>query len=378
MNLSEPFGFNDMKVDFGDQGQSPLAGLNPMGAVTPTSQSPCLSNEEFESLNKAVQLLRISQLRYIVQKFQIPASGNKTKLLSLVLSIFQSLRYDKVLIDILQEINNLLAQPRDAFTNPLAAMGHLEVVQPDPSYKEPFNPTVSMLDKPFIFGPLLAQPGLNSGQFSFTHNAIEPQAAVCISFLFPEGNLQPFALQADFNGYPIEVFQDDPFPQPIDVTNILDLPGKPNSLNIKNLNCTGSLMICIREYKFVALHEIVNHICNGAVNIADGNVFAVSEVCQHQNPFNLINFLSMATATGKWNCPICGKHFELNQIILSDSPNKSYQKTSFFPSAQVTPQTSQISGMPSFSQVQYMQQGQSNDIFQQQTDLFGNFEWDTF
>ncbi|OHT13035.1 hypothetical protein TRFO_03448 [Tritrichomonas foetus] len=327
MNIDGSFNYQEMQREFDSSqfnGISPnlSANMNPLTAP-PAPQSPnqtgCLSNEDFDSLNKAVQLLRISQLRYIVQKFQIPASGNKSKLLNLVLSIFQSLRYDKVLVEILKEINNLLAQQRDVFSNPLASVGHLEICQYDPNYKEPPNPLNVQADPPFILGPIMVPAGQSSGQFNFMHSTT---GQVNICFMFEGGNPQQFLFQADLNGYPCEISFDDPYPQPIDITNILNLSNMPNTLNIKKINTASQFMICVREYKFKGLHDIVNQISGRMINLREESPLVVSGTCNHPAPFNLVSFLSRAFGTGNWNCPICGNLVDLGQITIVGGTNE--------------------------------------------------------
>jgi hypothetical protein len=281
-------------------------------SVPMSPQSQYLSPEEFESLNKAVQLLRISQLRYIVQKFSIPASGNKTKLLSLVLSIFQSIRYDKGLIEVLQEVNRLLAQTSDPFSNPLAGVGHLALVDPDPSFAAPFNPLVVQAPDSVVFGPLLAAPGQFTGKFTFSCPSRSNPVNVC--FLFPDAVCHQFGFKADLNGYPFEIAPDDPFPQPLDVTHVLNVGHVENSLEVKLLISTVPMMICIREYRFVGLQGIVSQICRRDVDWPGERIDAVSSQCDHPGTFQLVPFLARAIATENWSCPTCHRRIDIESI----------------------------------------------------------------
>jgi hypothetical protein len=280
-------------------------------SVPMSPQSQYLSPDEFESLNKAVQLLRISQLRYIVQKFSIPATGNKTKLLSLVLSIFQSLRYDKGLIEVLQEVNRLLAQTSDPFSNPLAGVGHLELVDPDPSFAAPFSPLVVQAPDSFVFGPLFAAPGQFTGKFTFSCPSRSNPVNVC--FLFPDGVCHQFGFKADLNGYPFEIADDDPFPQPLDVTHVLNVGQIENSLEVKLLVSTVPMMICIREYRFVGLQGLVSQICRRHVDPAE-RIDAMSSQCDHPGAFELVPFLARAIATENWSCPTCHRRIDIDTI----------------------------------------------------------------
>jgi hypothetical protein len=277
-----------------------------------------------------------------VQKFSIPASGNKTKLLNLVLSIFQSLRYERVLIDILQEINKLLAQQRDPFTNPLASIGQLELAQWDPDFVCPPNPVYSESESQVIFGPIYVPEGSNAGQFKFF--ALSRSDPVNICFLFPNGQPQKFGLEFELNGFPFQISIDDPFPQPLDVTHVLNYGVVENLLNIKMVVCQTKMMICVCEYRYNGLHMVVNQICGRPVNVATDKIFVGSRTCEHQNGFPLVPWLSQAYATGNWNCPVCRRSLDLNSL---------YVKTEV-ESAQPTV-----------------------DIFQPSSDPFsGSFEWD--
>lgn len=286
-----------------------------------------LSNEEFESLNKAVQLLRISQLRYIVQKFSIPASGNKTKLLSLVLSIFQSLRYDKVLIDILQEINNLLAQQQEPFANPFANVNKLTTSPFDPKFFSPPNPLYVFNSESFILGPIHVPPGQSLGQFNFIYQ--QNGSHVGFDLLFQEGNPQQIALSFELNGIPFEISVDDPYPQIIDVTNVLN-PSN-NSLDIKMINVTQPMMICLREYQFKGIQEIANTICGKIVDLDTENPIVRAATCSHQPGFPLIPFLSRAYATGNWYCPLCKQVLDLSYLkVIEDFPNYQQEQQTFY------------------------------------------------
>jgi hypothetical protein len=282
-------------------------------------QTRCLTSDEFESLTKSLQLLRISQLRYIVQKFSIPASGNKTKLLNLVLSIFQSLRYDRVLIDILQEINKLLSQQRDAFTNPLASVGQLEVCQMDPNFYCPPNPLYSELKSQIFFGPIFAPEGHHTGQFRFCSTLGTNPVNIC--FLFPNGQVRKFGLSCEFNGYPFEGSIDDPFPQPIDVTHIINSRGIENVFNIRRVICEVAMMILICEYQYKGLGTVVNEICGREMRIGVDQIFVSSKSCEHDGSFALIPWLSEAYATGNWSCPICHCILEIENLKVDGSEN---------------------------------------------------------
>lgn len=306
------------------------------GNFSPTShiypqQSQHLSNEEFESLKRVVQLLRISQLRYIVQKFSIPASGNKTKLLGLLLTIFQSLRYDKVLIDIYNEINNLLSKKIEN------SVKSLEIIsQFDPSFRSPPNLLQTQSDPPFMLGPILIPPGQSSGKFGFMHSESNEDLSksVNISFLFPGGKNQQFSLKGEINGIPFEVSIDDPYPQPIDITDYINTKTLINTLNITMINTLLPMMICVREYKFNGIQEMMNQVLGRAINIDEEDYNVCSNSCHHKDSFSLAPFLSRSLATGNFNCPICGQPIDpfTLTILGARDISKDMKKTDATPS----------------------------------------------
>lgn len=279
-----------------------------------TGQVQTLSPEEFESLNKSVQLLRISQLRYIVQKFSIPASGNKMKLLSLVMSVFQSLRYDRILIDVLQEINKLIAQQNDPFIDPLASYGILELVAPDPTFSVPPNPLFAH-NRDFVFGPIGARVGMSKGSFQFAYP--DQLGTVAIAFLFPNGNPRQFTFMAELNGAVLEVSGDDPYPQMLDVSSILQTGGARNVMDVKLIECDGPMLIGIVEYRQNSVHGVAAEIC-GRSDIDLDRVTVVSKRCAHEEPFLLVPFMSCAFSTGNWNCPLCCQQIELGSIVCKE------------------------------------------------------------
>jgi hypothetical protein len=274
-----------------------------------------LSPEEFDSLTNAVQLLRISQLRYIVQRFSLPASGNKSKLLSLVLSIFPSLRYDRVLIDIHNEVTRLLAQQGDSFTNPLAPVGQLEIVDLDPSFSSPQNPLIIEHPAAFIFGPIFVPVGHFAGRFQF--GCPRQQHSVSVSFLFSRGIVDRFGLKIELNGFPFEISQDDPYPQPLDITHVLNFDSAQNILEVKLVTAQSPMMIVIREYDFVGIHHWVNQIAGRPVDITTQAVMVRSPACDHPEAFDLVAFLSLGVATGSMSCPICHRQIDIASLTLA-------------------------------------------------------------
>jgi hypothetical protein len=276
------------------------------------SGASVLTPDEFESLTKAVQLLRISQLRYIVQKFSLPANGNKTKLLSILLSIFQSLRYDRRLLQIHHEVSKLMAQFDDAFASPIAPLQQLEVAEYNPAFVAPPNPLVEEFEG-FLFGPLYAPIGQFTGQFQFTCPE-RVENAVMISFLFPGGLAHQFGLKIELNHFPFEIVQEDPFPQPLDITHVLN-PASVQILDVKAVVTAAPMMICIRQYRFMGIQGLADRICGRGVTLQAEHVPVQSPACAHV--FDLVSLLSVGLATGHMCCPTCQTPLDIGSLRMS-------------------------------------------------------------
>ena len=369
--------------------QSPGYSLS-QGSPVPNSTN-ILSQDEFNNLIKTVQLLRISQLRYIVQKYSIPASGNKTKLLGLVIQVFHNLRYDPVLVEIMQNISNLLAQQDAPFATPALSSGSLEPCEANSDYTPPFNPTIALDTETAVFGPLLGKPGRSMGKFHFPSPANSNGASTLVAFLFYNGNTQPISLQFELNGIPFEISKDDPLTSPIDITTVMSPAGVDNLFEVKSLNTAVPLMIQFFQYEYIGLKACISQIC-GSIDITQQTPMVKTNTCKHEQPFSFIAFMSDALATGKWVCPICGSDAQLQNLIVVDS-------VSNLAAAKEQPQlVSQVPiGRPqqgnsenSQRQVQFAQMPaidaiQPDSIFAPQTtDFFAgapvidHFEWDAF
>lgn len=339
-----------------------------------------LSQDDFDSLIKTVQLLRISQLRYIVQKFQIPASGNKTKLLGLVIQIFHNLRFDPVLVQIFQEINNLLAQQDAPFSSPSLTSSSIELSQPNPEYIPSFNPCIIINFDGSVFGPLLAKPGRSSNKFRFTTPPMI--GPTIVTFLFYNGNPQPFSIQFELNGIPFEISKDDSQPAPIDVTAVLSQPGIENVLDIKAVNCAVPIMIQLFQYEYVGLKACIHQIC-GNIDITREQPMVKTNTCAHHNGFSLVQYLSSALATGHWFCPVCGADASLQNLIVLQAvpmqnppPQQPIQQPQPQMATQQQQQMQQFMMSPQPIPSESIFGLQSGDIFQ--AGLIDQMDWDTF
>ena len=87
-----------------------------------------ISNHKFEKLLKTLQLLRISQIRFFIQKFSLPSIGNKSKLLFLLTSILLKLRYDPLISLIYKEANQIMENKNKIFFNPCNKLSDIYLI----------------------------------------------------------------------------------------------------------------------------------------------------------------------------------------------------------------------------------------------------------
>ena len=297
--------------------------MNPLNSVFPENPSPLkpkgntcnyLSNEDFDYLIKSLILLRISQLRYIVKRFSIPASGNKTKLIALMASVFHSLRYDSKLVEIFQEINHLISQHDFPANNLCESIKTIELVSQDILYFPQSNPLYEINTQLPIFGPLLIPSGLSSGSFTFSFptSLNISNSSYLLTFLFKDGKPFSFSLNLEINGFPLEISLNDPFPQPLDISEYLN---EKNLLNIKSIKVQTQMQISICEYTYLGLSGLTSQIT--PLPITQLNISVTPSKCDHLESFSLIPFLSKAAASQNWECPICHKEISLSDISIS-------------------------------------------------------------
>lgn len=267
----------------------------------------CLSDVEFESLLKIIKLLRVSEIRYIVKKFDLPLKGNKTKLLNDVISIFHLLKNNAILSTIYGEINEIITNKEQNSTTKLNISNY------DSRFYSQPNIMQHQADPPFILGPISVLPGKSSGQFNFNYN-YSNEKLVNISFLFLDGVPHQFELDCNINGFQIEISIDDPYPQPIDITDLINTNSDSNKFIINKIKTPKQMMICIREYEYLGLQMIMDQITGLKTNIQTDDFYTISKNCNHEGSFSFVDFLSNSFATGISKCPIC-KH-EINPFDL--------------------------------------------------------------
>lgn len=285
--------------------------------VNETNSAMVISEVNFQSLLKTVQLLRISQLRYLVQKFSIPVSGNKTKLLNLVIEIFKKLRTKPVLLEIHQEINQLLSN-QDTFSNSQQTVkNQLELSKYLPDFSHAFNPLIECLFNIKLYGPILARPGVSSGFFWF--ETIPHDSMVMIQFLFPGGEIRRFSLSFRLNGIPFEIYPEDDVPTPLDVSDVLMPVGTLNTFSVDSMETESDMQMVFIGFRYVGVNKLIEQVCNRSVDIKRENIFVKSLSCQHIEGFSLLNHISNGLATFDWSCPCCGCSAGISELIVLNS-----------------------------------------------------------
>jgi hypothetical protein len=251
--------------------------------------------DEFENLRRSIQLLRISQLRHIVHKFSLPASGNKTRLLAVVLQLVDAMRHSQVLVQMSAEVLSLLSQQHEPFTNPLESVQTLAPTSAD-GFATPDHPLIRYLDAAPLCGPLLASAGASSGTFSFA--ARSRGARCCLSFGWADGRPLPMDLRAEINGFAVFVTPDDPSPTPLDITDLI-VSNQANALCVKAIRTHAPVALAVREYELVDVAQVVGSAGTAAAEVRGAD-------CAHENGARPADFLVRAIALGRWSCPVCG------------------------------------------------------------------------
>lgn len=286
----------------------------------PFQPNAVLSPEEFENLKRQIQLLRISQLRYIVQKYDLPANGNKTRLVQIVLNLFDAMRNTPLLSSINQDVLNIISSFHEPFTNPLEKTHKLNLQKPEAfqninfvypphpfiCYATDVNENGIRTPQLPLLGPIYALPGISSGKFTFsiekllsnnnnndnenvekntnTENEHKEENAdennnssnqeqnnnsnslnfrICLDFAWPNNQVIPFEMNAEINHYQLQISNKDPFPLPIDITDYCKLPGQPNSsispnipIEFKSVQIQTPMVFSIRQYKLDTIKSL--------------------------------------------------------------------------------------------------------------------------
>lgn len=284
------------------------------------NQIPRLRPEEYESLKRSIQLLRIEQLRYIVQKFRLPANGNKTKLLKLVLQYLEQLRTTPLLVQINAEVINLISQQHEPFTNPIEAMKRLTICSPEQVIRPPDHPFIDYTDSRIVFGPIASQPGPSNG--SFTFNIQPTNNSIIMDFSWYKNEKTPFDMNATINGYEINCYSEDISPQPIDITSYVNSTTMGNRLEINTIRTAAPMLITIREVRILTVYDLADRLIGSQTTNSSSKIMAKGPECLHSAGFSLYQYLSKSISLQNWNCPICGNALSPNNLVLiPDSPD---------------------------------------------------------
>jgi hypothetical protein len=294
----------------------PLNPAVPFPITVPVQPNPgTLLPDEFENLKRSVQLLRISQLRYVVQKFSLPANGNKTRLLKVVLQLFEAMRHAQLLCQINNEVMALLSQQHEPFSSPLDSMHRLSVIRTDMAPLPSPHPFVKYSDNPPICGPILAPVGSSFGNFGFIVQ--DPSGRYALDFSWDNNVKSALHLAGEINGYSISVLPDDPNPGPIDISAFLVRAGQMNLLDLSLVKTQVSVIICIREYTPVTLTQIANKIVKvDSPDYFHDLIAAKGPRCNHPETFQLAGVIVRGIVNGRCECPICHDSFSIDQLVL--------------------------------------------------------------
>jgi hypothetical protein len=198
------------------------------------------------------------------------------------------------------------------------------VVDNDPTFFSPPHPFILSSPTDFILGPLFAPAGQFMGKFRF---GCPPQRhTVSLAFLFPGGRIDRFGLKVELNGFPFEISKDDPLPQPLDVSGVLNFESPQNLLDVKLVATSKPLMIVIREYQFVGIQYCIDHIVGHHVDLTRENVLVRSTDCEHREPFDFVNFMAIGVATGNMSCPICQREVDLQKLVWQPNLEQPVKK----------------------------------------------------
>jgi len=275
-----------------------------------------LNNEEFEHLKKSLQLLRISQIRYLVQKFSLPANGNKTRLLSIILGLIDNLRPTPLLVQISAEVNKLIAQQHEPFTNPLESMQKVSIFNSNEDLIYPEHPFIRLLDAPPLMPPHLALAGTSSGSYTF----MSPQkdSKILIVFAWFSKDFLPFELQCELNNVQISISIDDPYPLPIDITDLVFSPNKsPNVFTISFIKTPVPIILSINEYSIITMDDVINDFCRMKNIIGDNqNLFIKGRECLHEKFVPLEHHFSVNLARRSSFCLVCGKLIDPKNCLI--------------------------------------------------------------
>lgn len=265
-----------------------------------------LSDQDFEMLQKSVQLLRISQLRYIVQKYSFCITGNKTKLVNVLLNIFAQFRHNPIIVDIHNDVMKIVSQYNEPFANPLKAVQKLRISAVTNFYIR--NNFLMEIDRNHILGPIYVPRGVSNGEFEFQVSCDGVQrVGMIFTWDLPEPT--PFDMCATINNKGIMVSSADVCPGTIEITDTIE---QNNKLVIRSIKTNVPFIITVNFYKLIGLKKYLLNM--GYKEKENGEISVMCRHCKN-GKFDALTFLSTAIAFGSWNCPNCGKILKVDDIV---------------------------------------------------------------
>jgi hypothetical protein len=294
----------------------PIQGNHMAQAPQMIRQQAFLSNEEFENLKRSIQLLRIEQIRYIVQRFALPASGNKTRLIQIVLGIIDTLRPTPLLVEMNAEVNRLLQTQHEPFANPFESTHKLVPFTDTEQMFVPEHPLYTLTERPPLMGPFYAQTGTNT-LLNPVNIIVDDVKSVIMEFSWSSLPPKPFDMVLDVNGSQIIVSSDDPNPQPIDLSDFFK-SSQMVRICIRSLKTQTPMTVAIREYCMQNVFSVAKNMAENAGLDAPPELLRCrgKQCTTHPHSgFPLVNFLANCFAA-KNICPICGAHIALSDIDI--------------------------------------------------------------
>ena len=286
-----------------------------------------LEPEEYENLKRQIQLFRISQLRYIVQKYSLPANGNKTRLVQLILYLFEAMRNTPLLSQIYADVLEIVSSFHEPFANPLDKMHKLSLNVPESHknvvFQSPPHPFIKFPENSTVFiGPLFASPGASGS----CHEFLLPSqpCRILIDFAWPNGSPLSFELIGEVNGFPINISIDDPVPLPIDITDMCT-PNQKVVVDIKSLRTQSIMALSVRQYELVSIKDIAISILKVDPSYFDhfsNTMLVKGKSCQHNDGFLVLPFLAENIIKKNNLCPICKNQIQIEDLVIA-LPNPS-------------------------------------------------------
>ncbi|KAH0793153.1 SAP domain containing protein [Histomonas meleagridis] len=267
-------------------------------------------------LSRGLELLSIAQLRDLLRDYSLPTGGKKKLLVERLLMFLETFatKQQNVYIQFQNKLKALLTEEHDTDSNanqsfPPAMIQALNSSTPSIIY--------SNTDYPFCYGPVIIQG--NAPFFTYTFSHQTPVAncypVLCFSPVVPGAQLHKITFLlldrhitlSDGNFW----FQ------------IADSASKVESFQVLSIEPPIPLVACVRWLGKVPLPKVVETIlsygnapdiakneseeCKGICPLTNKIMLrpARGVKCNHKQCFDLTGYLSIASSTNNWICPVC-------------------------------------------------------------------------